>query len=61
MSGEAGAAALHQLVRRIYVPMVEDHRWPSASGWLEQIRALAVLTDKALTAYGRQQARTAAI
>ena len=57
MSGEAGAAALHQLVRRIYVPMVEEHRWPAADGWLQQIRALAVKTDAALVAYGREQAR----
>ena len=61
MSGEAGAAALHQLVRRIYVPMVEERRWPATDGWLEQIRALAIRTDEALTTYGREQARTAAI
>lgn len=61
MSGEAGAAALHQLVRRIYVPMVEERRWPPADGWLDQIRALAIRTDQALSAYGRQQARTAAL
>ncbi|MFC5499860.1 response regulator [Caenimonas terrae] len=61
MSGEAGAAALHQLVRRIYVPMVEERCWPPSDGWLEQIRALAIRTDAALTAYGREQARTAAI
>ncbi len=61
MSGEAGAAALHQLVRRIYVPMVEERCWPPVDGWLEQIRALAVRTDAALSAYGRQQARTAAL
>jgi two-component system CAI-1 autoinducer sensor kinase/phosphatase CqsS len=61
MSGEAGAAALHQLVRRIYVPMVEERRWPATDGWLEQIRALAIRTDQALTAYGRAQSRTAAI
>ena len=61
MSGEAGAAALHQLVRRTYVPMVEERNWPAAAGWLDQIRALAIRTDAALTAYGREQARTAAI
>ncbi|GAC1600586.1 MAG: hypothetical protein NVS3B2_02910 [Ramlibacter sp.] len=61
MSGEAGAAALHQMVRRIYVPMVEEHHWPQAEGWLEQLRALALRTDEALTAYGRQQSRTPAI
>jgi hypothetical protein len=41
--------------------MVEERRWPSHEGWLEQIRALAIRTDEALTAYGREQARTAAI
>ena len=61
MSGEAGASALHQLVRRIYVPMVEDQRWPAAGGWLEQIRALAMRTDQALTAYGHEQSRPKAI
>ena len=61
MSGEAGAAALHQLVRRLYVPMVEERRWPGTDGWLDQIRALAIRTDAALTAYGREQARTAAL
>jgi two-component system CAI-1 autoinducer sensor kinase/phosphatase CqsS len=61
MSGEAGAAALHQLVRRIYVPMVEERRWPTVDGWLAQIRALAVRTDHALAAYGREQSRTPAI
>lgn len=61
MSGEAGALALHQLVRRIYVPMVEEHRWPPADGWLAQIRALAVRTDEALTVYGRERSRANAI
>jgi two-component system CAI-1 autoinducer sensor kinase/phosphatase CqsS len=61
MSGEAGAAALHHLVRRIYVPMIEEHLWPQAEGWLGQIRALALRTDEALTAYGREQVRTPAI
>ena len=61
MSGEAGAAALHQLVRRIYVPMVEERRWPAADGWLQQIEALAALTDQALAAYGQEQARTTSV
>ena len=37
MSGEAGAPALYQLVRPIYVPMVEERSWPAQPGWLEQI------------------------
>ena len=57
MSGEAGALAMHQLVRRIYVPMVEERRWPVAGGWLGQIRAVATRTDEALNAYGREQSR----
>jgi two-component system CAI-1 autoinducer sensor kinase/phosphatase CqsS len=56
MSGEAGAAALHQLVRRIYVPMVEEHGWPAGAEWLEEIRSLAMRTDGALAAYGRERA-----
>jgi two-component system, CAI-1 autoinducer sensor kinase/phosphatase CqsS len=61
MSGEAGASALHQLVRRVYVPMVEERRWPAATGWIEQIRALAARTDQALTAYGQEQSRANAL
>ncbi|HSV47624.1 MAG TPA: response regulator [Ramlibacter sp.] len=52
MSGEAGAAALHQLVRSVYVPMVEDRCWPTATGWPQQIRTLAVETERALRGYG---------
>ncbi|MES2940099.1 MAG: response regulator [Pseudomonadota bacterium] len=51
MSGEAGATALHQLVRRIYVPMLEHKRWPEGGSWPEQIRRLATQTDEALRAY----------
>jgi CheY-like chemotaxis protein len=61
MSGEAGASALHQLVRSIYVPMVEERRWPGSAGWLEQIRALAIRSDQALKAYGQAQSRANAI
>lgn len=52
MSGEAGAIGLHQLVRRIYVPMIEQDRWPPVADWLERIRAVAASTDKALRDYG---------
>ncbi len=51
MSGEAGATALHQLVQRIYVPMLEHRRWPEEAGWVEQVRQLAIETDEALRAY----------
>jgi CheY-like chemotaxis protein/signal transduction histidine kinase len=51
MSGEAGAQALYQAVRRVYVPMVETQTWPAQAGWMQQIAALAVDTEKALKAY----------
>jgi CheY-like chemotaxis protein len=52
MSGEAGATALHHLVRRIYVPMLEQDRWPSAPDWLERIKLLAETTERALKDFG---------
>jgi two-component system, CAI-1 autoinducer sensor kinase/phosphatase CqsS len=55
MSGEAGAAALHQYARSVYVPMLEEHRWPAAEGWLGRIKMLAAQTDQALSAYGAAQ------
>lgn len=51
MSGEAGAQALYQAVRRVYVPVVESHSWPPQGGWVGQIAALAADTEKALKAY----------
>ena len=51
MSGEAGATALHRLVRRIYVGMAEEQRWPAGEGWVADIRELARETDQALRAY----------
>ena len=60
MSGEAGASGLYQLVRRIYLPMVEERRWPVGEGWVQQIRELAARTDLELTAYGREQSRASA-
>jgi two-component system CAI-1 autoinducer sensor kinase/phosphatase CqsS len=52
MSGEAGASALYQLVRQIYVPMVEEHSWPASNEGLGQIKVLAARTERALRAYG---------
>jgi CheY-like chemotaxis protein len=51
MSGEAGAQALYQAVRRVYVPMVESRSWPPQGGWVGQIAALAADTEKALKGY----------
>jgi two-component system, CAI-1 autoinducer sensor kinase/phosphatase CqsS len=55
-SGEAGAQALHQLVRETYVPMVEGHSWPASEGWLDQITALAADSERALSRYGAKYA-----
>jgi len=57
MSGEAGAAGLHQYARTVYVPMVEEHRWPAGDAWLGRIRMLAAQTEQALRAYGAAQPR----
>jgi two-component system, CAI-1 autoinducer sensor kinase/phosphatase CqsS len=51
MSGEAGAQALYQSVRRVYVPMVESQAWPQEGGWIGQIAALSAETEKALKTY----------
>jgi two-component system CAI-1 autoinducer sensor kinase/phosphatase CqsS len=56
MSGEAGGVALYQLVRSIYVPMVEAHSWPAQPGWLEQIIATTAQTHHALNAHTATQA-----
>jgi HPt (histidine-containing phosphotransfer) domain-containing protein len=51
MSGEAGALALYQQVRRLYVPLLEQGEWPAGSSWLPQLQALARRTEEALRAY----------
>jgi len=43
--------------RAVYVPMVEERRWPAADGWLGRIRMLAAQTEQALRAYGAAQPR----
>jgi hypothetical protein len=40
MSGEAGAQALYQQVRKLYVPLLEEGEWPAAT-WLPQLQDLA--------------------
>ncbi len=51
MSGEAGAQALYQQVRRIYVPLLEQQQWPAGAGWLAHLQQLAHRTELALKAY----------
>ena len=48
---EAGAPALYQAVRRVYVPMVETGEWPQAADFAGHIAALAARTEQALKAY----------
>jgi CheY-like chemotaxis protein len=60
MSGEAGAQALYQQVRKLYVPLLEEGEWPSGTAWLPQLQALAVRTEVALRAYCAAQARSSA-
>ncbi|MGZ5180476.1 MAG: ATP-binding response regulator [Ramlibacter sp.] len=56
MSGEAGALALYQRVRRIYVPVLEQRVWPEGQAWVTDLRALAARTEQALRDYGARQA-----
>jgi two-component system CAI-1 autoinducer sensor kinase/phosphatase CqsS len=56
MSGEAGAQALYQQVRKLYVPLLEQGEWPAGSSWLPQLQALAERTEEALRAYCAAQA-----
>ncbi|HET8744607.1 MAG TPA: Hpt domain-containing protein [Ramlibacter sp.] len=60
MSGEAGAQALYQQVRKIYVPLLEHGQWPAAADWLPQLQQLAARTEEALKAYSAGQARSGA-
>jgi len=59
MSGEAGALALYQQVRRIYVPLLEEGRWPESASWLAELQDLAARTEQALRAYCTDTTRTA--
>lgn len=56
MSGEAGALALYQRVRAIYVPVLEQRRWPEGHGWVTDLRQLAARTEQALRDYGAREA-----
>ena len=57
MSGEAGAQALYQQVRKLYVPLLEEGQWPSGSMWLPQLQSLARHTEEALRAYCAAETR----
>ncbi len=51
MSGEAGALALHRLVRSVYGPMTDSGAWPADDAWLARIRTAATDAQQALQAY----------
>jgi CheY-like chemotaxis protein len=59
ITGEAGALALYETVRGIYVPLREEQRWPGTAGWVERIRALADRTEQALRTYAAAPAGAA--
>ena len=54
MSGEAGALALYRLVRHIYMPVLQERRWPADEDWLQQIEQVAQRTDEALRGWRGQ-------
>jgi HPt (histidine-containing phosphotransfer) domain-containing protein len=60
MSGEAGAQALYQHVRRVYVPLLEQAQWPASATWLAELQALATRTEEALKAYCETESRSSA-
>jgi len=55
-SGDAGAQALYQLVRGIYIPMIEGQLWPQSSDWVGNIAGVAADSVRALRDYGAEQA-----
>ena len=58
MSGEAGAQALYQQVRKLYVPLLEEGEWPGGTAWLPQLQELAARTEQALRAYCATESRS---
>jgi len=60
MSGEAGAQALYQQVRKLYVPLLEEGDWPGGTAWLPQLQELAARTEEALKAYCASESRSKA-
>jgi two-component system CAI-1 autoinducer sensor kinase/phosphatase CqsS len=57
MSGEAGARALYRQVRDVYVPLLEEGRWPAGWAWLRQLQATAERTEQELKAYCKAESR----
>jgi CheY-like chemotaxis protein len=48
VSANIGGAALHRLVRRFYVPVANEHRWPTEENWLCELRDVMADTVRLL-------------
>jgi len=59
ISGEAGAHALHQFTKSLYIPMIEGRRWPTLADWPAEVRSLAAETDVALKDFASRTAHRA--
>mgnify|MGYP006137789885 CR=1 FL=1 len=46
-------------MRRVYVPLLEEGRWPESADWLAQLQGTATRTEEALKAYCSADSRTA--
>jgi hypothetical protein len=51
ISGDCGALALHQFIRRRIYPEVDRGHWPTEPQWLETIDSLRAQSETALLAY----------
>ncbi|QBR02881.1 response regulator [Paraburkholderia pallida] len=48
VSANIGGAALHRLVRRFYVPVADERRWPAEENWLGELRNVMAQTVQML-------------
>lgn len=48
VSANIGGAALHRLVRRLYVPVAKERRWPVEEDWLRELRSVMAQTVRTL-------------
>lgn len=51
ISGDCGALALHQFIRRRVYPEVDRGHWPTEPQWLDTIDSLRAQSERALLAY----------
>jgi two-component system, CAI-1 autoinducer sensor kinase/phosphatase CqsS len=48
VSANIGGAALHRLVRHLYVPVANEHRWPAEENWRSELRNVMAQTVQML-------------